>query len=172
MRDGFPDVTFIDPKDAPPDWPFSGPSALKELLAAVRAAGEEIAGFHEYYCRAAGLSHDHPIALRHRDLLGLLYHFVNFDQVNPGELAGCEATARLILQIHTAVRRNPKNPDFKGTQLMVMSALDSSGGMLSGDFARYVAEEQKAHAFTLKQQRLFSEETDTTPPRVASGGKT
>ena len=52
---------------------------------------------------------------------------------------------------------------------MIMSRLDSSGGVLSGDFARYVADEQKALAFTLKQQRLFSEEEDKRKGRQSDG---
>ena len=41
-----------------------------------------------------------------------------------------------------------------------MSGLDSSGGVLTGEFGRYVADEQKAHAFTLKQQRLYADEEE------------
>ena len=142
------------------DWPYDGPSGLKEVLTAARAAGEELPGFHDYYCRAAGLSMDHPTAIKHRDLLLILHHLIVFDQLNAGRLASAEALARLLLQIHQAVRRNPKAPDFKGTNLMTMSKLDSSGGVLTGDFAKYVADEQKTLAFTLKQQRLFAEEED------------
>ena len=43
---------------------------------------------------------------------------------------------------------------------MTMSKLDSSGGVLTGDFAKFVADEQKSLAFTLKQQRLFAEEEE------------
>ena len=142
---------------------------MKEVLTAARAAGEELPGFHEYYCRSSGLNPDHPTALKHRDLMTILHHLISFDQVNAGELAGCECIARYLLQIHQAVRRNPKNPDFKGTSLMVMSRLDSSGGVLSGDFARYVADEQKALAFTLKQQRLYAEEEDKRRGRPSDG---
>ena len=86
-----------------------------------------------------------------------MLHFLNYDQVNAGRLAGMEAMALYVLQIHQAVRRNPKNPDFKGTSVFTLSHLDSSGGVLTGDFARYVADEQKSHAFTLKQHRLYAE---------------
>ena len=41
-----------------------------------------------------------------------------------------------------------------------MSKLDSAGGVLTGDFGRFIADEQKTEAFTLKQQRLFAEEED------------
>ena len=44
--------------------------------------------------------------------------------------------------------------------MMTMSRLDCSGGVLTGEFAKYVAEEQKSEAFTMKQQRLSQEEDD------------
>ena len=74
------------------------------------------------------------------------------------------------MQIHQAVKRAPKAPDFRGTQLMVMSRLDSSGGVLTGDFARFVADEQKSEAFTLKQQRLFAEEEEKRKKPPGKGG--
>ena len=40
---------------------------------------------------------------------------------------------------------------------MTMSKLDSGGGLLVGDFAKFVAEEQKSEAFTMKQARLHAE---------------
>jgi hypothetical protein len=39
---------------------------------------------------------------------------------------------------------------------------------LTGDFARFVAEEQKSESFTLKQQRLHAEESASASKR---GGK-
>ena len=57
------------------------------------------------------------------------------------------------------MKRNPKQPDFRGLEIMVATKLDASGGLLTGDFAKFVAEEQKAEAFTMKQQRLYAEET-------------
>ena len=160
-RECFADMTFHDPKKPEVDWPFDGPSALKELLVACRAAGEELTGFHEYYLRSSGLPLDHPVAIKHRDLLAVLHHLVAFDQLNLGRSGGGEKLARLILQIHQAVKRSPKNPDFRGTELMTMSTLDASGGVLTGAFAKHVAEEQKSAAFTMKQQRLYADEEDS-----------
>ena len=160
LRSIVSDTTYPDPKAPDPDWPFPGPSAVKELLAAARAAGEELTGFHDYFLRSSGLNPDHAVAIKHRDLLAIMLHFLNYDQVNAGRLAGMEAMARYVLQIHQAVRRNPKNPDFKGTSVFTLSHLGSSGGVLTGDFARYVADEQKSHAFMLKQHRLYAEEEE------------
>ena len=50
------------------------------------------------------------------------------------------------------------------------SCLGSTGGVLTGTFAKFVAEEQKAEALTLKQQRLFAEE-DEKRKNQKSGGK-
>jgi hypothetical protein len=63
---------------------------------------------------------------------------LSFDQLNLGQLSSAELLGRLILQMHQATKRNPKNPDFRGTDLMAMSTLDSSGGALSGEFAYVV----------------------------------
>ena len=141
-------------------WPFEGPSAFLELMTAVRASGEELVGFHDYYVRGSGISPDSPIAYKHRDLMSILAHLLSWDQANGGQLASAELTARLVLQIHTAVKKNPKAPDFKGTNLMITSTMDAAGGVTTGPFARYVAEEQRTHAYTLKQQRLFAEEEE------------
>ena len=165
LREVVSDFSFDEAKDRAADWPFGGPSATRELLLAIRASGEEITGFHDYWVRSTGIAPGHSVALKHRDFLSVLAHLVTFDQLNPGKLAGCEATSRHILQIHSAVRKNNKQPDFKGTQLMVMSTLDANGGILSGEFAKWTAEEQKAYAFTLKQQRLYAEEEDAQDKR-------
>ena len=160
LRSAMGEMTWVDPKAGEKDWPFEGPSAVKELLHAVRASGEELGGFHDYWVRSSGIGPDSQISYKHRDLLATLLHLNNFDQLNLGELAGAEHAARLVLQIHTAVKKNPKAPDFKGTGVMVASKLDSAGGVLTGDFARYVAEEQRTHAYALKQQRLYAEEEE------------
>ena len=159
LKDAIAEMTFVE--DPPPaDWPFAGPSAILEVLTAARAANEELTGFHEHWVRASGVNADHPVAIKHRDLLSVLRHLVAFDQLNAGQLAGAEMTARMLLQIHQAVTRSPKNPVFQGTSLMVMSSLDSTGGVLTGKFARWTADEQKSKAFTMKQQRLYQEEED------------
>ena len=70
-----------------------------------------------------------------------------------------------MLQIHQAVKKNPRAPDFRGLGVMTSSKLDATGGILSGDFAKFVAEEQESEAFTLKQHRLFAEEDDKRKPK-------
>jgi hypothetical protein len=157
------------PASLGPDWIFRGPSAVAELLKGVRAAGEDLSGYHEYYCRASGLEPASAVGVKHRDILSVLHHMVTFDQLDAPFLASAELCARLVLQCQAAVKKNPKQPDFRGLQMMTMSDLDASGGVLTGDFARYVAEEQKSEAFTLKQQRLYADET-TQSQKSKKGG--
>eukprot|EP00959_Pyramimonas_sp_CCMP1952_P129172 2701134-Pyramimonas_sp.AAC.1 len=88
-------MSWIDPKKLEADWPFEGPSAVKELPRAVRASGEELGGFHDYWVRSSGVGPDIQISYKHRDLLATLLHFCNFDQLNLGELAGAEPAARV-----------------------------------------------------------------------------
>lgn len=83
-----------------------------------------------------------------------------YDQLIWGELAGAEALSRYVVQVQQAARRNPKNPDFKGTGLMVMRHLDSSGGILTGDFALCAEDEQTARAFRFRQQVVYAEEEE------------
>ena len=163
----------------PADWIFRGPGATAELMKGVRAAGEDLSGYHEYYVRSSGMSPDGPVANKHRDLLSVLFLMSTFDQLNAPHLASAELLSRLILQIHQAVKKCPKNPDFRGLGMMTMSKLDSAGGVLTGDFAKFVAEEQKSEAFTLKQTRLYAEEQESRDkekdkgkhPKAAKGGK-
>ena len=165
---------LLTPLTTPPpaDWPFRGPSATLELLTSIRAVSDDFVQFHEHFIRSSGVSAGHAIAIKHRELLSILLHMVSYDQYNVTQSAGVECLCRYILQIHQAVRRSPKNPDFNGLQVMTMSRLDSTGGVLTGDFARYVADEQKAEAFTLKQQRLHAEEEEKRQHHNAKkGGK-
>ena len=91
--------------------------------------------------RSSGISADHPVAEKHQDLLTVLSHLVAFDQLNVGKLAGCESISR-HMQIHAAVKRNARNPNFLGTEMMVTSTLDSKGGVVTGELASWTAEQQ------------------------------
>ena len=53
---------------------------------------------------------------------------------------------------------------------MAMSKLDSGGGVLTGEFGKFVAEEQKAESFTMKQQRLYAEEEEKQRAAKKGGG--
>ncbi len=69
------------------------------------------------------------------------------------------------------MHKNPKAPDFRGLSVMTTNRLDSTGGVLTGSFAKFVAEEQKSEAFTLKQQKLYAEEDDKRREKTRAPGK-
>ena len=180
LRDGLAEYRFHDPMTpASNDWPFTGPMAVKELIHAARGAGEELSGYHDHWVRASGVNADSPVAMKHRDLLTILSHMVSFEQLDMGQASSAEDSkyqdafgmvSRLVLQIHHAVQMSPRAPDFRGTGLMVTSSLSGNGGALFGDFGKLVAEEQKAHVFTLEQQRLCAEESHKRTPGGGGGG--
>ena len=95
-------------------------------------------------------------------LVSIIWHAVTFDQLNLYNWASMELVSRHILRIHRAVKRAPKSPSFDGLGVMVQSRLDYAGEDVVGDFATFIAEQQKAEAFTLKQQRLYADETATS----------
>ena len=144
------------------DFPFKGPPAVMETLEGVRASGEDLSGYPDYYFRMSGLSPTSGVAHTFRILFNVLLHLICYDQLNSPQLASAETICRHILQIQKAVKRNPKNPDFRGLSIMINSRLNTSSAdaLLTGDFAKFVAEEQKGDAFIMKQQRLYAEEAD------------
>lgn len=74
------------------------------------------------------------------------------------QLAAPDAASRQLLQIYAAVKKNPKNTDFRGPGMTVSSLVNSAGGALVGEFGRWTAEEQNSEACSQKQQRLHIED--------------
>ncbi|CAE8585045.1 unnamed protein product, partial [Polarella glacialis] len=152
-------------------WVFKGPRVISELLATIRGTGDDFLNYHDVFVRSSGLHPDSAIAHSHRALLSIIFHLVCYDFLNVFNIAGAEMAARHVIYIQKAVRRSPKNPDFRGLEIMIQSDLDTSGNLLGGAFGKFVAEEQKSEAFTLKQQRLFSDELAAMPPAPGIEGE-
>ena len=57
--------------------------------------------------------------------------------------------------IERAVRRSPESPDFEGLDVLLSNQFDSTGGVLTRHFDKYISEIQKNDATVLKQQRLY-----------------
>ena len=73
-REGMQHITFLEVDEAPRDWPFKGPPAIREVLMAARTAREEFAGFHDFWIWASGAKPDSPVAIKRWDLLAVLRH--------------------------------------------------------------------------------------------------
>ena len=85
------------------------------------------------------------------------------DELNVISLVSAEAVARKLVQIETAVRRNPKQPDFEGLDLLTTQVVDETGGVTTAGLSTWVAQRQKEGAQTLKQGRLLREISSRSP---------
>jgi len=56
------------------------------------------------------------------------------------------------------VRKNPKNPDMSGMDMLLSSGIDESGGIITTKYQHWVSTVQRDLAQTLKQERLYAEE--------------
>eukprot|EP00972_Heterocapsa_arctica_P080299 11834391-Heterocapsa_arctica.AAC.1 len=119
------------------DWIFKGPRACVEVLDGIRASGQSVLGFQEFWITASGCTPLSPTAHHHRNLLSVLFLALCVDKLNCYNLMCIEMVCRLILQIHKAVKRSPKNPNFDGLAMVTAHRLDQQGDALVGDFATY-----------------------------------
>ena len=71
--------------------------------------------------------------------------------------------------IMRAVRRSPRAPDFEGLDMFLSNSTDTSGGVVTLDFDRYVADVQKADAAIMKQSRMMKEEQEAAAKKKKDG---
>ena len=102
------------------------------------------------------------------DLMRLSFDYDGLDGVN---LASVEMIVRRLIQIETAVRRNPKSPDFTGLESLLEATEDETGGAVLPDFFTWLSSQQKDQAQILKQFRFFKEEqVSAAKTKTAQGG--
>ncbi|CAK0811644.1 unnamed protein product [Prorocentrum cordatum] len=158
---------FREPKF--PDWPFEGPSAAKEVLGDVAAAGLELHLYPTWWESKSGVNPTGSVAREVRLAFDYLRMLQAYDQTNMVSLAAVELICRRIVVCQKAVRRNPKAPDFTGLERFVLSNFDESGGLKTTEFDKYMAEQQKASAVALKSMRQDVEEQENEKKRQAAG---
>ncbi|CAE8715533.1 unnamed protein product [Polarella glacialis] len=83
---------------------------------------------------------------------------VSFDQVDLSNMAGGEQLVRWIIQIETAVERNPKLPDFSGLDIVTGATTTAEGKALAPKFGEWITERMKSRATIWKSQRQYNEE--------------
>ena len=71
--------------------------------------------------------------------------------------------------IMRAVRRSPRAPDFEGLDMFLSNSTDTSGGVVTLDFDRFVADVQKADAAIMKQSRMMKEEQEAAAKKKKDG---
>ena len=142
------------------------------------ASGYELGSFHAAWVQRCGASQSAAVVHEHRIGFDYLQLFMSYDQCDLTNLAGIEALSRRFLIIEKAIRRNPKAPDFSGSEMFTASTFDESGGVVVSGFDKHMAQEQQAQAVILKQNRLWADERDTEKKKQhrrggggGSGGK-
>ena len=144
---------------------FEGPAAFPEVAAALAKSGLEPPGFVAQYFTTSGLSPKSSLGIEFAYLVHSLWLLACVDRLDCYRLSGAEHTARRILQIQRAVRRNPRSPDFDTLSEYMKHAADSSGSVTAPVFEKHVAERQRDEAQVMKQNRLASEEAHADEKR-------
>ena len=124
------------------------------------SSGHELTTFQSFWLSSSGVSPHAGIAIEHGVLLSTLYLLICYDALNPLNLASAEMICRRPLMIQRAVRRLPKSPDFEGLDVYLSQSFDSSGGVITSEFDRHIADIKKGESLVLKQERLFREEQE------------
>ena len=153
------------------DWPFRGPSAATEMLQGVLKSGNELAQFDLFWGTRSGVAKGSAVANAHRNIFTCLSLMQSYDQYDAVNSAGFEFLSRWALMIQAAVRKNPRVPDFVGLDSFLSHSFDETGGVVTTNFAKFVAEEQKSEAIVMKQNRLWHEELDAESKKRKGDGK-
>ena len=133
---------------------------MVELLHGILATGLEPQGFISQWKQSSGVAAQSGVAIEFGVHLTTLNHMISFDQYNLYHSASADMIARRLLMIMRAVRRSPRAPDFGGLDMFLSNSTDTSGGVATLDFDRYVADVQKADAAIMKQNRMLKEEQE------------
>ncbi|CAK0862369.1 unnamed protein product, partial [Prorocentrum cordatum] len=131
------------------DWPFEGPKALVEFMAAVVSSGQSLSSRLGFWVAQSGVSRGSAVAQELKNIVEVLHHALVFDALDVSNLASFELLSRRALQVQWA-----------GLELMVSSRLDDSGGAVATKFDAWVADQQKARSTVPKQERMHREEAD------------
>jgi hypothetical protein len=140
-------------------FPLQGPRVAPELMVALRDAGQD--GFdhhHGYWATRSGAAERSAATRDHRLWSTLLRLGLSYDLLDPANCACLEFAARRLAQIETAVKRNPKAPDYDGLDAMLEATIDSTGAALAPVFSSWFADVRRSQAVILKADRQFREE--------------
>ena len=130
--------------------PHWGPSACLELLESIEQAGQSLTRHQFDWGTRSGVSEKSRISRSHKDWSEVLCDMLCIDELNAAALASAESGVRKILQLETAVRRNPKQPDFEGNGLLTTQMLDESDGAKAPGFASWLSTRHSDEAQVLK----------------------
>lgn len=140
------------------DWDLRGPRACSEFLRAVRLGTGDLTSYHLNWAQHLGVSTFGAAFHEHRVLTDALRAFLSVDQLDVSNLLGVEILVRRIIQIETAVARNPTSPDYSGLDVVMEQSIGAGGEAQVGTFNEWVSSKLKERSQIQKQARLYREE--------------
>ena len=169
---GFSDLLERCAEPDRPGFPLKGKRAAREAMRSIRDAGQS--GWDEHHmvwARRSGIAERCGPAREHRLICMALRLFGQYDQYECSASAGVEALVRRLLQIEAATRRNPRQPDFEGLDIVLDSASDEHGSLVVADYMDWVGQQQRNEATVLKAGRQWREEQAALHKRTKGGKK-
>lgn len=152
------------------DWPLQGPRVFMELMRAIRSGPGDIATYHLTWTRNSGVNPHSMVSHDHRIICNVIRASIETDQINAAGCLAFEILARRLVQVETAVARNPQSPDFTGLELVLEDPVGPGGEASTGVFNAWLATKLKDKANVAKQTRLFREEFRRNPDGAQSSG--
>ena len=150
-------------------FPLRGKRLAREMPLALRDAGRN--GFEEHdlvWAKASGVGEKSAAGREHRLICRTLRLLLQYDHIDISNTASGEFMCRRLFQVETAVRRNPKQPDYEGLYVILESAIDEKGGTVVPAFSIWLAEQRTTAAINLKAARQLREEEKSVRDK---GGK-
>jgi hypothetical protein len=166
----FRDAVNMMKADTHDEWTFDGPIACPEFLAAVVQGAGNPVSYHSEWVRLSGVAEGSAVCHDHRHLMECLRLGACVDQLDLMNLALTENIVRRIIQIETAVERNPRHPDFTGLGVVEGGVTTDKGAARVPKFREHIAARQKERAQILRHERLYKEEQEKEWKNRRQGG--
>ena len=154
----FEDAMLLTEGAKLPDTSLPGARAAPEFLKVLSQSGMGLIAHHLDFVHKSGVSPQSGAARSHRRVTEAMQLFLQTDQLNGPALDGFECLVRYLVQIETAVSRNPRAPDYADLEAVTGASVSETGALVLPTFNKFVAGVQQAEAFNLKQRRQWHEE--------------
>lgn len=142
------------------EWPFKGPRVVMEFMRSLRDGGLKLKMHHQEWFQKSGVHGGGAVARQHHTICTALRFMQSFDQYDLSMGAYAEYKVRALVHREAVARRNPKAPDFTGSEVMMEAHADAPGAAITAGFDQWVMEQQRSRAQIAKQGRLMREEAE------------
>ncbi|CAK0819575.1 unnamed protein product [Prorocentrum cordatum] len=137
-------------------WPFRGDACAPELVMALVAAGIVFITHHLDWRTKLGVSTTSGVCRTHRRICEGLDQAICYDQLDFANCAVIEHLARWLYEVmESAVRRNPKVPDFTNLDGIFAAPMAEDGRMQLPTFSKWVSSLRRDEAQIMKQDGFY-----------------